>query len=201
MLLIMSLLALSMAFAAIQQPDEKPDAEKDCSGINSIGLASNSNPAVMDPNKLIAILTSNEIDYYCLKNILGLWDYNFYITITDTSGANFMTVYSEDWNTNVTGIFGVFPGNDVLVDSLNSGYAQSLSTSTTYSLPQGGMTGRFIWDQQTIPFASPTPDTTQRDITPSAFNFENSRTFKRVIVIDNGEAGYETALLTLGVWY
>lgn len=199
LLLISLLLSFSIAFGAIQQPLEKPTAEE-CENLSSIGFASDINTAVLDADKIAAVLNSFESDYYCLKNILGLWDYNFYIILTNPAGTEYATIYG--WDTNLTGVYGVFPGNNVLVSNIPGSYAEQLEVSQSIELPTGGISAYFIWEEQgpTV-LAAPTPAIVQQNILPNPMVLQNLKTFKRVVVIDNGEGIYETALLTLGVWY
>ena len=78
-----------------------------CEGIYSLGIALQ--PSIVDVNKTKALLNFN---YYCAKNLLGLWTYNFYFEMKYINGSY----------VNLDGVdvkYGLYPPQGSTVYALN----------------------------------------------------------------------------------
>lgn len=67
----------------IVKPPTQPPSPQACRDISHIGLAKR--PGVLDQNKLESLFFN--LNYFCTKNILGLWDYEIFMELTYPDGT------------------------------------------------------------------------------------------------------------------
>lgn len=89
-----------------------------CEGVYSVGLASQ--PLIIEPAKAKALTNLN---YYCVRNLLGLWTYDFYFEMKYLNG----TVVNVD---GVDIKYGKYPPSGAVVFALNR--LALLNTGTGY---------------------------------------------------------------------
>lgn len=218
-------ITLASANALIDQPSQTPTAA-DCSNVTSLGLIKNG--ITLDPAKITAFFTASDdsLKYYCVKNILGLWDYDMYLEITYLNGTY---VILDDTML----VYGVYPGrttsqsilkqvdrtilgqyvwaspNYVSTSALggiktdinnqqNQQQILSKGGSETTSTSGGGIkTMSTPPSGYTLNYAYALNVVDK--ITPDATNYKTARTFSRLVLLDLGN-GPQLVKLTLGVW-
>ena len=209
----MGLLFLAAANALTGQPVERPTMAK-CSNISSIGLSKFG--IMLDQSKVLALFNSinpnDALGYYCTKNLLGLWDYDMYIEITELDGRYVVL-------NNTVLAYGVYPGKTSESQILSGvDYSKMLQLglsspnyATTYylndlytSVVNGDLTGikNLPGGTPTIASAPNTYDYTAaviNKITPDIKNYSMLRTFTRLALL-NVDNHYELVRVTLGVW-
>ncbi len=213
MVSVVILLFLSSASALAGQPVERP-TKADCSNISSLGLTNFG--IMLDQNKVISLfrsIGSSDIQgYYCVKNLLGLWDYDMYIEITKLDGQYVVL-------NNTLLVYGVYPGQNsesqilsgvdyskMLQLGLSSpNYATTHDLNDLYtSVVNGDLTGIRNSHGGTLTPEN-APDTYNytaaviNKIIPDIQNYSISRTFTRLALLDVGNH-YELVRVTLGVW-
>ena len=171
-------LILSITLAYIDQPETAPTANQ-CYNIKSLGLTSDGYS--LDADKVIAL---TYFDYDCAKNILGLWDYDFFIAITDIGGG-----YEEIENLYVA--YGLWPGKTIS----NVIYQVDSDIGVAQIPPYQGISGFAV--------APPPTVTSSTDLiaktTPDPYGFDNARTFSRLMLL-KVDGTYKLVKITLGVW-
>ncbi len=109
-------------------PPEEPPGPVPCGNISKIGLAQR--PGVLDEQKLEYLL---DLNYYCTKNILGLWEYEMFIEITNLDGT-YIKVNQRNF------FYGKAPGRPQVAygmegESLTSPYYSVVSDSDRIDQP------------------------------------------------------------------
>jgi len=78
-----------------------------CEGIYSLGIAAQ--PSILDSEKAKAFLNLN---YYCARNLLGLWNYDFYFEVKHLNGS-YVNIDGRDVK------YGKYPPPDATIFVLN----------------------------------------------------------------------------------
>lgn len=97
---------LSCGSLVARQPVFPPPIVQ-CQGVYSLGIAAQ--PSILDYNKTKAFL---DMSYYCARNLLGLWSYDFYFEVKYLNGS-----FVKVDDTNVQ--YGKYPPPDAQIFVLN----------------------------------------------------------------------------------
>ncbi len=156
------------------KPPITPPSPEACKNISTIGLVDM--PGVISVDKLNALLN---LDYYCTKNILGLWQYDLYVEVTYLNN----TLVSL----NGTSMFyGIAPGrtsSDILYGIPGTGII-----SPRYGGGGGG---------GTTLLSAPNPIAEKAK--PLYGQYSSAINFERYVVLQINQR-YELVKVTLGVW-
>ena len=152
-------------------PPIAPPSPEACNNVTTIGLARL--PGIIDADKLAALLNT---DYYCVKNVLGLWDYDFYLEVKYLDG----TPVKVD-NKNV--FYGIAPGRS--------------SSDVIYGIVGTGVSARDKGGLAT-PTISTSPGVFPQTV-PNEGGYSKAIFFDRIAVLKTNSS-YEVIRISLGVW-
>ncbi len=158
-------------------PPVKPPSPAACNNITTLGLAVT--PGIIDEHKLNAFI---HLNYYCAKNVLGLWDYNFIFEVTYLNGS-----YYTINGTSV--VYGVTPGKtseNVIYGISGTGYISPRFAGG--SISGGGITTS-SYGGYTIP----------TEVVPDQSSYGKVIYFDRIAVLKT-DVGYKLVRVSLGVW-
>ncbi len=121
----------------IVRPPVEPPGPIACKNISYIGLSKR--PGVLDEQRLESLLNLN---YYCAKNILGLWNYDVFIEITTLDGT-YINVDGKNF------FYGRAPGRTEILygiegESIKSPYYSVIQDPTRLDHPLQGRTSRMM---------------------------------------------------------
>lgn len=212
--ILIVLITITTANALVGQPVQAPTSSE-CANITSLGLVKYG--IILDQQKVISLFSASDesLSYYCTKSILGLWDYDIYIEITDLSG-NYVVL-----NNSLVLVYGVYPGKISSASILKQvdrnklgGYSWASPNYVSTAALSDIKTRIYNSQQQALKTGSGgiTPTSAPGysidyayalgvvdKITPDTANYELSRTFTRYVLLNTG-ANYQLVKLTMGVW-
>ena len=154
-----------------------------CNNITSLGVVEI--PGVIDSEKLLSLFN---LSYYCAKNVLGLWDYDFYLEITYPNGS---FVFIND----TALVYGRYPGKTIHVYGLPSLEFKKTAQQYPSSSPQLFPGGVQILTP-TIPGIKPV---LPPKITPQYEYVKLTVAYDRFAILKIGDS-YKLVKVRLGVW-
>lgn len=186
-----------------------PPSKEACKNVSSLGIMSTN--FRLSAEKVNALM---KLNYYCAKNILGLWDYDFYIEITDLSG-NYVVL------NDIMLVYGVYPGkiqpSDILyqVDRTKLGGYNWASPNKVSVQGINAIKNRIASDGRCTEHGCSVQGECKEDspycieyeyaldiakkITPDVSSYSKSNSNSRILLLDTGQ-GFKLVKLTIGIW-